>query len=781
MGRHSLHRLETTPETGLTEAQARQRLEAGLDNRSNAAPTKTAGRIIAENTCTLFNFVNAMLAAAIIAVGSYKNLLFMGVILCNTAIGIIQELRAKRTVDKLSLIASAKARVVREGKIRSLPLEEVVLGDLLDLSSGSQVAADSLLLTGECDVSEAFVTGESDAVHKQPGDFLLAGSFLVSGACRARAEKVGLDTYIASISKGAKQLKGAASEIMGTLKKIIQVISIVIIPVGALLLYNQASTGGNAFHEAVVQTAAALIGMIPEGLMLLTSTVLAVGVVRLSYRRVLVQDLYCIEALARVDTLCLDKTGTITQGSMEVTRVIPLEGNTEVMISEALAALFAALPDRNATANALAESFPQDPGWSLIKAVPFSSQAKWSGASFRGKGTFVLGAPFFVCPKLKLEQEQQIKGLEADYRVLLLARSSDSFAGRCLPESLLPMALVLVRDKIRPQAVETLQYFAEQGVDLKVISGDSPITVSGIAKRAGIAGYGSYVDASALKTNEELASAAEKYTVFGRVLPGQKKQLIAALQQRGHTVAMTGDGVNDVLALKQADCSIAMAAGSDAARNVSQLVLLDSSFDAMPQVVAEGRRSINNIQRSATLFLVKTMYSAFLALLFLFLRIPYPFMPIQLTLISVCTIGIPSFILALEPNKERIKGRFLQNILARSVPGALSIITGIVLCILALQIFGFTQEQYTSMCVISTGFCGLVLLLRLCLPLNWIRGILWLGMCLLFAGALLFLRPLFSLALLPWSAVCCLLVILAVCAAVFCISYRLCRMHLFRD
>lgn len=763
-------RFQPNPQIGLTHAQAEQRRQQGLHNDSGAAPTKTVGRIVTEHICTLFNLINAVLAVAVLAVGSYKNMLFMGVVLCNLAIGIIQEMRAKRTIDKLSLIASAHATVVREGQTLSLPMEEVVLDDILLLQSGQQIATDAILLTGECDVNESLITGESDAVHKAPSDKLLAGSFVVSGHGQALADRVGKDTYVSMLSRDAKKWKRAKSEIMGSLKSVIKVISILIIPIGAVLFYNQMTLADNTIQQAVVQTVAALIGMIPEGLMLLTSTVLAVGVVRLSRHQVLVQDLYCIEMLARVDTLCLDKTGTLTEGCMEVIDTIPLAGGDTAdrdAVEHILCELVAALQDNNATFAALAERYTAQPRWRPLNTVPFSSQTKWSGVQFEEHGSYVLGAAEFVFPDMPEELRKQLTAYARENRVLLLAHSKELVADKQLPSELRPVALVLLRDKIRKEACQTLRFFAEQGVDIKVISGDSVDTVAGIAKVTGIAGWDRAVDMSRIQTEEELREAAANCCVFGRVTPVQKKQLILALKEQGHTVAMTGDGVNDVLALREADCSIAMASGTDAARTVSQLVLLNSNFDSMPQVVAEGRRSINNIQRSASLFLVKTIYATLTAILFLFIKEPYPFIPIQFTLISAVTIGIPSMVLALEPNRDRIQGRFLRNVLLRALPGALTIVGNLLMILTYAQLSGLPSSQCNTLCVILTGFSGLLLLFHVCQPWNVIRRLLFAAMCAAFAIGVLFFRGLFSLSPLSPLSVLMMVLFMMVALGVF--------------
>ena len=700
------------------------RVKDGLVNTDHTAPTKSVGRIIRDNVCTLFNLIIILLGIAVLAVGSHKNLLFVGIMVCNILIGIVQELHTKRCIDRLSILSALKAHCVRDGTLSDIPVEEVVLDDVLEFSRGNQIVTDCVLLTGECDVNESLITGESDAVHKAPGDMLLSGSFIINGRCRGRVAHIGADNYVSHISAGAKKYKKTKSEIMESLRKIIRIVSVVMIPVGIALFFTQLDIDGASLQQAVVSTTAALIGMIPEGLVLLTSSVLAVSVIRLSRSKVMVQELYCIEALARVDVLCLDKTGTLTEGSMEIKGVLPLDGTDREEAQAVLATMGAAMREDSPSIEAIAKAFPQVRPWDAARIIHFSSEKKWSGIRFAGHGTYILGAPNFVMRNmpaaLRLRVEEQAK----ENRVLLLAHAQGDFQGDSLPKDLHPLALVLLQDRIRPDAAETLRYFKEAGVQLKVISGDDPVTVSTIAKRVGLEGAEHYVDASSLKTEEDIRRAVEQYTVFGRVSPQQKKQMVTALQAQKHTVAMTGDGVNDVLALKEADCSIAMASGSDAARNVSQLVLLDSRFSSMPKVVAEGRRSINNLQRSASLFIVKTIYSIVLSLLFLIIQRPYPFAPIQLTLISSLTIGLPSFVLALEPNNDRIKGKFIRNMILNALPAALTSILHIVLWTMLAPVLHLDQAQTSTMCVVTTAFTGLLLIFTLCKPFNWLRTLL---------------------------------------------------------
>ena len=651
---------------GLTKEEVEERIKENKVNYDTSLPTKSIKTIVRENIFTLFNLINILLGVAVFCVGSYKNLLFLIVIFCNTAISIIQEINSKRAVDKLSILAQAKVNCIRDGEKQEIGINSIVLDDLLMLETGNQIVADSIILEGEVEVNESFITGESDVIYKRKGDTLLSGSFVVSGKCKAEVIHIGDENYTSKISSGAKYVKKVNSEIMKSLNGIIKIVSIAIVPIGILLFFNQLGLTENSFKNAVVNTVAAIIGMIPEGLVLLTSTVLAVSVIRLSKRKVLVQELYCIETLARVDTLCLDKTGTITEGTMEVNDIIEITKSKEEL-EEILSEISSASDDNNSTIEAIRAKYKNKQKRKVINKIPFSSQKKWSGVCFKDKGSYIIGAPEFVLREKYDEYKERIEKYSNDYRVIIVANSEGDFIEKELPDKLEVLGFVLISDVIRKEASKTLKYFKEQGVNIKIISGDNPITVSKIAKRAGVENSEKYINMQEIKTKEQLEKAAKEYTIFGRVTPVQKKELVQALKKEGHTVAMTGDGVNDVLALKEADCSIAMASGSDATRNVAELVLLDSNFASMPEIVLEGRRTINNIERSATLFLVKTIYASILAIIFLFVNMPYPFMPIQLTLISTVTIGIPSFVLALEPNKERIKGKFLRNVISRAL------------------------------------------------------------------------------------------------------------------
>ena len=713
---------------GLSAAEVAERVARGEVNVDAGVKTRSVRQIVRENTLTLFNAINVVLAVFVVVTGSYKNMLFMVVIVCNTLIGIVQEIRSKRTTDRLSIVASSKATVVRDGARTELPLDQLVRDDVIELGRGDQIPADSVVVKGACDVNESLLTGESKLVKKSEGDELMSGSFVNAGTVLARVEHVGSENYAAKISAEAKQHKAVNSEIMNSLNGIIKFVSFVIFPLGALLFARQFFSGEHvAFNDAVLSTVAALVGMIPEGLILLTSTVLAVAVVRLAKSKVLVQQLYCIETLARVDTLCLDKTGTITTGKMEVAAVCPVPGVPQTMVDMAFASIARADEDPNDTAQAIVEHFAGADAAVLhaSRVVPFSSEKKWSGAAFANGACYVMGAGQFVLGDAFDAVADRQNELAADARVLLLARvdgfdEDGSIAGA--PE---PLGFVAIHDQIRATAAQTIAYFKEQGVDLKVISGDDPRTVSGIARKVGVPRAEDYVDAATLADDAACADAIGRYSVFGRVKPEQKKAFVTALQVKGHIVAMTGDGVNDTLALKQADCSVAMAAGSDAARNVAQLVLVDNDFASMPKVVAEGRRSINNLQRSASLFLVKTLLSMTLAVLFILLPWQYPFQPIQMTLISAFTIGLPSFVLALEPNKDRIKGRFLENVIVKSIPGAIcAVLTILIVNTVGYEFLHLDYAHVSTLCVLLTAWIGALLIVRLSIPFTPIRAAL---------------------------------------------------------
>ena len=722
-----INRFNPPIDFGLNTQEIKSRLAEGLINVDKSVSTKPTSKIIKDNVLTLFNLINIILAIAVLCVGSYRNLMFMGVVICNAIIGIIQEIRAKKTVEKLNLISSSHATVLRNGKKRKIKIEQVVLDDIILFEPGNQIVADSIIKSGKCEVNESLLTGEPDLIVKKPGDMLLSGSYIVSGTCTAQTENVGKNNYSSTILKGLKYIKKTKSEIMTTVNKIIKIISIAIIPIGALLFYRQLTTSSYDYTSAIITTTAALTGMIPEGLVLLTSSILAVGVIKLSKHKVLVQDIYCLETLARVNTLCLDKTGTITEGTFEVEKLVPESSTSTEELKASLSALTSVLNDTNETFKAIKNYVPKcKENLKVKEIIPFSSERKWSGAEIEGKGTIIMGAGEFIFGKNYSTIKDKIKNFSDDYRILTVVHSENNFQNGNIPENINLIGFVLIKDKIRKSAEKTLKFFKKQGVDIKVISGDNPVTVSKIAKRVNLNNYESYIDVSQLKTDEEIQEAAKKYTIFGRVTPPQKQQIIKTLKSTGKTVAMVGDGVNDVLAMKESDCSVAMASGSDIARNISHIVLINSNFSAMPHAVAEGRIAINNIQRSSSLFLVKTIYSCLLSLLFLFIPAPYPFIPIQMTLISAITIGIPSFILALEPNRERISGNLFKNIISKALPAALTVMSGLILCIGLYFLFDLSYEKYSTLAVIITGFIGTALLYKISVPLNKLRtSLLW--------------------------------------------------------
>ena len=744
------------PETGLTAAQAARRMEAGLDNCEVASPTKTTWQIVRENVFTFFNLVFVVLAACLWSVGSFANMGFLGVAICNTVIGIVQQLRSKYAVDRLTLVVARKVRCLRDGQMLELPANQLVRDDIVEFTAGEQICADAVVRTGTAQANEALVTGEAEPVSKQPGDGLRSGSFLTSGRVRAQLTRVGAESYANRLMTEAKtDVKLAKSEMMRSLDRLIRFIGILLIPFGILLFLQQYDVLELTLRDSVEATVAALIGMIPEGLYLLTSVALAVSMIRLARRRVLAQDMNCIETLARVDVLCVDKTGTITEAEMEA--------GTPVLLHEAvwppervdavLRAFYAGTEPENDTARAMCRRFTGGSDWTVEGRVPFDSAYKWSAAAFAGQGSFVIGAPEFVAGSRYGELTHELQRyLERGYRVLLLAACT----GGQLPDPRLGLnprqlefvALVPVSNRIRPEAPKTFRYFAQQGVAIRVISGDNPLAVSEVARQAGVQGAEHYIDASTLRTDEQMAAAAEKYTVFGRVTPDQKRKLIRAMQDAGHTVAMTGDGVNDVLALKDADCGIAMASGAQAASQVAQLVLLDSDFAGLPAVVAEGRRVINNIQRSASLFLVKNIFSFLLSLVSLFVAIPYPLLPLQLTLISTTTIGIPSFVLALEPNHERIQGHFLRNVLHKALPGGLTDFVLLVGVELFALVFDLSNAELSTICTLVLLAVGLAVLWRVCRPFTPVHVALWVGMLVLALSAAAVFAPFLELVLL---------------------------------
>jgi cation-transporting ATPase E len=724
-------RYNTNTEKGLPNEIVEHRKFQGLVNDNPVGSTKTIPAIIFSNIFTFFNLLNFAIAGWLIAtfgIDAWKYVFFIAIVTANLVISIVQEIRSKKVIDKLSILSSPSATVLRDSDVFEVPVNEVVLDDILCLSNGNQIASDSILVDGGIEVNESLLTGESDAISKKPGDVLYSGSFVVSGNCKARVERIGKDNYIEKLTNQAKKYRKPKSDLLKTLTMIIRVVAIIIIPLGTMVFFSQwngVDWGGSyTYAEAVRTTAGAVIGMIPSGLFLLTSVALAVGVIRLAQNNTLVQELYCIEMLARVDVLCLDKTGTITDGSMAVKSVIEYPNDSGVTVKNAYSAMQNALNDNNVTSRALEEKFGRAKRIKHCEIIPFSSARKYSAVEFERYGTFVLGAPEFVLTKnYGLVAADVNKAANGGYRVICLAHSSGSIVDGHIEGNILPVALILIEDTIRPDAVETIAYFKQSGVDVKVISGDNPLTVSKISERAGIENADQYISLDGL-SDKEVIRAADKYTVFGRVSPAQKKLLVMTLKGLGKTVAMTGDGVNDILALKEADCSIALASGSEAARNVSHLVLLDSNFGSMPKVVAEGRRVINNVQRVASLFLTKTIFSFLLAVYCIIIK-KYPISTNQLFLIDMFVTGIPSFILALESNNNKVRGKFFINVLKNALPGALVIAFTTALVFFLSNKIGLTDIEVTTIIVLNATFTCFTVLYKVCRPFNVIRRALF--------------------------------------------------------
>ena len=787
--------------TGLTNEQVQERIAEGKVNFNENPNTRTYKQIVKENTLTFFNFLNAVLLVLVLFVGSYKNSMFVGIIIINTVIGIIQEIRAKKTIDKLAILTESKAVVLRDGKKWSISTEKLVLDDLIYLKTGEQVPADCRIIEGNLEVNESLLTGEADNLGKGEGDELFSGSFVTAGEACCQIIHVGKDNYASQITSEAKEFKRHNSELRNSLNAILKVISIIIVPLGLLLFYKQFYIAGDSVKDSVVSTVAAVLGMIPEGLVLLTSVALTLGALTLAKKKTLVQELYCIETLARVDTLCLDKTGTITEGTMCVERVDVYdpnwreselaetvleedtavfaedetleEGVSEKEISEKnlpevsepekesekeigriMGNLMAVLKDQNATADALRKYFAVKKDMVPTNVIPFSSDRKYSGASFKEQGTYLMGAAQFLFPEGdEALVEKCGQYAEQGFRVLVLAHSPNESVGTELPSGLVPEALLILTDVIRKEAPDTLRFFDSQGVDLKVISGDDPVTVASIAKRAGLKNAEQYVDATTITTQEEMDKAVANYSVFGRVTPQQKKAMVLSLKKQGHTVAMTGDGVNDVLALKEADCSIAMAEGSDAAKNIANVVLLDSNFAAMPHIVNQGRRVVNNIRTAASMFLIKTIFSVLLSLITIFFGEAYPFEPIQMSLISACAVGIPTFLLAQENNYQKIDHTFLRHVFMNAFPAAVTI-TGCVFAVMVVcQDVYHSNIMLNTACVLVTGWNYMAALKTVYAPLNRYRKVIIYSMQCSFFLAAVVLQKLLALGSLEFGMI----------------------------
>ncbi len=760
--------------TGLTDEEVRQRVEEGLTNRADISTDKTTKEIVVSNVFTYFNLIFLVITILLIMVGSFRNLTFLPIIIGNTVIGIVQEIRAKKTLEKMSLLNAPHADVIRNGSVKQISTDELVKDDVILLTAGKQICADAVVISGNIQVNESLLTGEADEVEKTEGSTLMSGSFVVSGECYARLEKVGNESYISKLSLEAKSMGGKEqSEMIRSINLIVKWVGIVIIPIGLILFWQSHFVNGESITKSVTSTVAAIIGMIPEGLYLLTTVALALSTMKLARKKVLLHDMKSIETLARVDVLCVDKTGTITEPDMKLKEIFlcknsGADGTQTALTLDELKSLILdyanASVDNNATMLAL-KAYAADTLTNNTSALhrtavsqqAFSSSLKYGSVTF-SDGTYLLGAPEFIMHEgFARIEEEIIPYADKGDRVLLFARYDGENVENGINGSVTPLGFVALANPIRENAVKTFEYFKSQGVAIKVISGDNPRTVSRIAIQAGIESAESFVDAATLDTEDKIADAVNKYTVFGRVTPKQKKQLVKALQAKGHTVAMTGDGVNDILAMKDADCSVAMASGSEAAAQAAQVVLLDSDFAHMPDVVYEGRRVVNNIQRSASLFLVKNIFSLLLSLFSVILMVTYPLEPAQVSLISMFTIGVPGFLLALEQNKDRIKGRFITNVMLKALPGGLTDVIAVGALVVCGEVFCISDASIGTIATLVLSVVGFMILFKISEPLNGMKYAVIIGNIagLVFSG--FFLKKLFALT--DLSNICILLMI----------------------
>lgn len=760
--------------TGLTDEEVRQRVEEGLTNRADISTDKTTKEIVISNVFTYFNLIFLVITILLIMVGSFRNLTFLPIIIGNTVIGIVQEIRAKKTLEKMSLLNAPRADVIRNGSVKQISTEELVKDDVILLTAGKQICADAVVISGNIQVNESLLTGEADEVEKTEGSTLMSGSFVVSGECYARLEKVGNESYISKLSLEAKSMGGKEqSEMIRSINLIVKWVGIVIIPIGLILFWQSHFVNGESITKSVTSTVAAIIGMIPEGLYLLTTVALALSTMKLARKKVLLHDMKSIETLARVDVLCVDKTGTITEPDMKLKEIFlcknsGADGTQTALTLDELKSLILdyanASVDNNATMLAL-KAYAADALTNNTSALhrtavsqqAFSSSLKYGSVTF-SDGTYLLGAPEFIMhDDFARIEEEIIPYADKGDRVLLFARYDGENVENGINGSVTPLGFVALANPIRANAVKTFEYFKSQGVAIKVISGDNPRTVSRIAIQAGIESAESFVDAATLDTEDKIADAVNKYTVFGRVTPKQKKQLVKALQAKGHTVAMTGDGVNDILAMKDADCSVAMASGSEAAAQAAQVVLLDSDFAHMPDVVYEGRRVVNNIQRSASLFLVKNIFSLLLSLFSVILMVTYPLEPAQVSLISMFTIGVPGFLLALEQNKDRIKGHFITNVMLKALPGGLTDVIAVGALVVCGEVFCISDASIGTIATLVLSVVGFMILFKISEPLNGMKYAVIIGNIagLVFSG--FFLKKLFALT--DLSNICILLMI----------------------
>lgn len=760
--------------TGLTDEEVRQRVEEGLTNRADISTDKTTKEIVISNVFTYFNLIFLVITILLIMVGSFRNLTFLPIIIGNTVIGIVQEIRAKKTLEKMSLLNAPRADVIRNGSVKQISTEELVKDDVILLTAGKQICADAVVISGNIQVNESLLTGEADEVEKTEGSTLMSGSFVVSGECYARLEKVGNESYISKLSLEAKSMGGKEqSEMIRSINLIVKWVGIVIIPIGLILFWQSHFVNGESITKSVTSTVAAIIGMIPEGLYLLTTVALALSTMKLARKKVLLHDMNSIETLARVDVLCVDKTGTITEPDMKLKEIFlcknsGADGTQTALTLDELKSLILdyanASVDNNATMLALkayaAEALTNNTSAlhrTAVSQQAFSSSLKYGSVTF-SDGTYLLGAPEFIMHEdFARIEEEIIPYADKGDRVLLFARYDGENVENGINGSVTPLGFVALANPIRENAVKTFEYFKSQGVAIKVISGDNPRTVSRIAIQAGIESAESFVDAATLDTEDKIADAVNKYTVFGRVTPKQKKQLVKALQAKGHTVAMTGDGVNDILAMKDADCSVAMASGSEAAAQAAQVVLLDSDFAHMPDVVYEGRRVVNNIQRSASLFLVKNILSLLLSLFSVILMVTYPLEPAQVSLISMFTIGVPGFLLALEPNKDRINGHFITNVMLKALPGGLTDVIAVGALVVCGEVFCISDASIGTIATLVLSVVGFMILFKISEPLNGMKYAVIIGNIagLVFSG--FFLKKLFALT--DLSNICILLMI----------------------
>lgn len=745
---------------GLTQEEVFERKEKGQINIIEDKNTKTNWQIISENVFTLFNLFNFLIASSLMAVGAYSNLAFMLVIIVNICIGIVQEIHAKNMVEKLSVLTISKAEVIRDGALKKINIDEIVLDDITVLSMGNQIPSDSIVIDGKIEVNESLLTGESDTIVKNPGDKLFSGSYVVSGKCYAKVQNVGKDNFAAQIALKSKKHKKLKSELLDSMRKVTKATSFIIIPVGILLFIQAYFFRGDLLKQSVISTSAALLGMLPKGLVLLISISLATGVMKLAKKKVLVQDLYSVETLAHVDTLCLDKTGTITEGKMKVSNVEVFNNNImPISVEVALSAFVNEMGDNNATFEALKNHFKGKDSFEVLDKVNFSSERKWSSITFKDIGSIIVGAPEklmeksnFVMPKEKINLQRDGK------RILLLGFSKEHIKNLTLPE-LQVVATIELSDPLRKNAKEMLGFFKHEGVDVKVISGDNPITVSSIAKQAGLEDYKSYIDLSSISSNDEIPNLVDKYSIFARVSPEQKCLLVKALQEKGHTVAMTGDGVNDVIALRQADCSITLPEASDVAKQVSQIVLLNSDFSVLKDVLMEGRRVVNNITNVARIFFIKTLYSVILSILNIITCTAFPFIPIQTTLIDLVIEGYTSFFISFEPNGKRIKEPFLKSVLRNALPYSLVIILNIIIVYFIAPLLNIGNDKAHTIMYYLIGFTSILAVIRVCRPFNKMRIFLSSTTAIGFFVATLLFKKLLYLSILGNTEIILLLIL----------------------